>query len=96
MSTFLDVFRYASLRGVTIAQGLVSMATYLMYYGPTLIVSQFGFDIYTSETVLNISDILVYYPLMVMIDKIQRRKSCIILFLIATVLSGILIFLTKP
>lgn len=96
MSTFFDVFRYASLRGVTIAQGLVSMATYLMYYGPTLIVSQFGFDIYTSETALNISDIIVYYPSMLIIDKIKRRKLCTILFLIATIVSGVLIFLTKP
>lgn len=47
-STPWDVFRYSSLRTITIAQGLISMATFLMYYGPTLIVSQFGFDMYTS------------------------------------------------
>lgn len=43
-----DVFRYKSLRTITIAQGLISMATFFMYYGPTLIVDQFGFDMYTS------------------------------------------------
>lgn len=96
VSTFADVFRYASLRGVTIAQGLVSIATYLIYYGPTLIIGQFGFDIYTSNLVLNTADILTYYPLMLMIDKIRRRRTCMLLFFIATVLSAALIFLEKP
>lgn len=67
-----------------------------MYYGPSLIVSSIGFDIYTSEVVLSISDVITYYPLMLMIDKIKRKKYCIILFGIATVICGILIFLVKP
>lgn len=46
------------------------MSTYVMYYGPTLIVNQFGFDKYTSSTVLNVADVLCYYPLMVMINRI--------------------------
>jgi OCT family organic cation transporter-like MFS transporter 13 len=96
VSTFADIFRYASLRGVTIAQGLVSISTYLIYYGPTLIIGQFGFDIYTSNLVLNTADILTYYPLMLIIDKIRRRRICMLLFFIATVISAALIFLVKP
>ena len=67
-----------------------------MYYGPTLIVSQFGFDIYTSTVVLNVADLLTYYPLMLIVDKIRRKKALIIQFLVATVISGIMIFLVKP
>ena len=67
-----------------------------MYYGPTLIVSQFGFDIYTSTVVLNGADLLTYYPLMLIVDKIRRKKALIIQFLVATVISGIMIFLVKP
>ena len=96
VSTFVDIFSYPSLRGVTIAQGIVSISTYLIYYGPILIIGQFGFDIYTSNLVLNVADILTYYPLMLIIDKIRRRAGCMLLFFIATVVSGILIFLVKP
>lgn len=72
------------------------MATFLMYYGPTLIITQFGFDIYTSETVLNVADIVTYYPLMLIVDKTKRRKLASLLFLTATIASIFLIFITKP
>lgn len=75
---------------------MVSISTYILYYGPTLIVTQFGFDVYTSSTILNVSDLLTYYPLMLIVDKIKRRKACMIQFGTATVIAGILIFLTKP
>lgn len=91
-----DVFRYSSLRVITIAQGFISISIFMMYYGPTLIVSQFGFNIYTSETVLNVSDLLTYYPLMLIIDKVRRRKCSSILFIVATTASIVLIFITNP
>ena len=96
MSTPLDPFRYASLRLRTITQGIINISIFLMYYGPSLIIAQFGFDIYTSNTILNIADLATYYPLMVIIDKIMRRKACMIQFSGAFVISGILIFLVTP
>jgi hypothetical protein len=92
----LDVFRYKSLRTITIALGLISVATGMMYYGPTLIISQFGFDMYTSQTALNISDLLTYYPMMVLIDKVYRRKCGMIQFGIATIIAFALTFINKP
>lgn len=47
-SSPIDLFKYASLRYISFAQILMGVATFTMYYGPTLIVDQFGFDIYTS------------------------------------------------
>lgn len=90
------MFRYPSLLLPTITQALVSLSTYLMYYGPTLIVGQIGFDIYTSTVILNVADLLTYYPLMLIVDKIRRKKSLIIQFGVATVISGVMIFLVKP
>lgn len=75
---------------------MVSLSTYLLYYGPILIVGQIGFNIYTSTAILNVADLLTYYPLMLIVNKIRRKKSLIILFGIATVISGIMIFLVKP
>lgn len=95
-SSPIDLFKYPSLRTITIAQGLISMAASIMYYGPSFIVDQFGFDIYTSETVINIADLLTYYPLMLIIDKVNRKTCASILFGIATIISILLIFIVKP
>lgn len=46
------------------------MALFCMYYSPFLIIDQFGFDIYTSSTLLNVADLLTYVPLALMINKI--------------------------
>jgi len=72
------------------------MATYMMYFGPILIVGQIGFDIYTTNVVLNASDLLTYYPLFLMIDKIRRKKAGIILMSISSFISGVLIFVVPP
>jgi hypothetical protein len=72
------------------------MSSSMLYYGPILIIDQFGFDIYTSQTVLNIADVLCYYPLMRIINKIKRPQTASLLFAIATLMSFILTFVTKP
>lgn len=95
-STPLDIFRYKSLRGLTIIMGIILMCVSMMYYGPTLIINQFGFDIYTSSTLLNFADLLTYYPLMLIIDKVKRTNCSSLLFAISTAISIVLIFVTVP
>ena len=72
------------------------MALFCMYYGPLLIINQFGFDIYTSSTLLNIADALTYIPLAIIINKIKRKKTSIILCLVATAICFLLIFIKLP
>jgi hypothetical protein len=95
-STFLDIFRYKSLRGVTLALGIVCMCVSMMYYGPSLIIDQFGIDIYTSSVALNVADIICYYPLMILIDKVKRKRLASLLFAISTGISIALIFMVAP
>lgn len=95
-SSPIDVFRYRSLRTLTFALGVIGISTSMLYYGPTLIIDQFGFDIYTSETVLNIADVMCYYPLMLIINKVKRPQTASLLFAVATLMSFILTFVTKP
>ena len=96
MSTPLDPFRYASLRLNTITQLIINICTFLLYYGPTLIIAQFGFDIYTSNTILNVADLATYYPLMIIIDKIKRKKTIMIQLTGGFIICAILIFLVAP
>jgi OCT family organic cation transporter-like MFS transporter 4/5 len=94
--TPLDLFRFPSLRIITICGSIISIATYMMYFGPILIVGQIGFDIYTTNVVLNSSDLLVYYPLFLIIDKIRRKKTAIILMSVAAAVAGVLVFVVVP
>jgi len=96
MITAFDLFRFKSLRVITICGGLACAATYMMYYGPILIVGQIGFDMYTTNVILNASDLLTYYPLFLIIDKLRRKKAGIILMSIASFISGVLIFVVAP
>ncbi len=84
------------MRTLTFALGLIGVSTSMLYYGPTLIIDQFGFDIYTSQTILNVADVLSYYPLMLIINKVKRPQTASILFAVATIMSFILTFITKP
>lgn len=94
--TPLDLFRFSSLRIITICCGIAQIATFMMYYGPILIIDEVGFDMYTSNVIYNISDLLTYYPLFLIIGKIKRKKTCLILFGIATIFSGLLLFVEIP
>lgn len=53
--TPLDLFRFPSLRTVTICSAIVSFTIYAMYYGPVLIIDEIGFDIYTSNIIIQLS-----------------------------------------
>lgn len=96
MITPLDLLRFPSLRIPTICLSLISIATYAMYYGPALTISEIGFDIYISNIIISVADLLTYPPAYFWIAKLPRKLAGVVLFASAFVISGILIFYTKP
>jgi hypothetical protein len=88
-----DLFKYPSLRFTTIAASLLSYLNLSMYYGPMIIISKIGFNIFVSSFALSISELLVYIPSYLYIEAISRKKVGIIVFLIAAISTGILIFI---
>lgn len=94
--TPLDLCRFPSLRIITICGSIVNFATYIMYYGPIIIVDTIGFDIYTSNIMLNLADLACYLPSYLIINKQPRRLLGMVLFAIATLMAGLLVFITKP
>jgi len=67
-----------------------------MYYGPALIINDVGLDIYSSNLIIQLSEIVIYLPAYFYIDKIKRKNSGIVLFSIASFVSFILVFIEKP
>lgn len=44
--------------------------TYAMYYGPALIIDSIGFNIYISNIMVNMSEMVTYVPAYLLIEKI--------------------------
>lgn len=96
MITPVDLCRFPSLRIITICGSIVSFVTFAIYYGPILIVDSIGFDIYTSNVMLNVADLLCYIPSYYLIEKQPRKLLCIALIGLATLCAAIMVFVRKP
>ncbi len=53
----------------------MSFLLYAMYYGPTLIVEDIGFDIFISGILMQCSEIIIYPPTYKYIEEIPRKKT---------------------
>ncbi len=40
----------------------LSFVTYAMYYGPALIIDEVGFNIFVSSVMIQLSELVVYFP----------------------------------
>jgi hypothetical protein len=58
----LDLLRFNSLRSTTICIWILNFLIYQMYYGPSLIIDQIGFDIFVTSFVLQVTELLIYIP----------------------------------
>jgi hypothetical protein len=67
-----------------------------MYYGPSLIIDNIGFNVFVTSFALQISELLVYIPTYTYIEKIKRKKAGIISYAIGIICSVILILNQKP
>lgn len=94
--TPIDLCRFPSLRLITITCSFISFMTYAMYYGPALIINDIGFDIYVSSYLVNLSELVTFIPSFFLIEKIPRRRTGMVLFVVAGVCALLLTFIEKP
>ena len=90
--TILDLFRYKSLRILTIILCLVDCVFYLQYLAPTLMLDQFDFDIFVNGVAVQSSQVLAGLFGLLTITKIPRRVSGCVSFGFIAVCAGVLIF----
>ena len=94
--TPIDLCRFPSLRVITICCSIASFMTYAMYYGPALIIDEIGFNIYISNIMVNLSELVTFLPAYLFIEKIERKKWGMILFTVCSVSALVLTFIKKP
>lgn len=91
--TYLDLFRYKSLRQTSILMSLIFACTTFLYYAPLMLVDSFGFDFYVNGVLINTSELLTYCVSYFTIAKIRRKLLSQILFSLAAICCFALIFL---
>jgi len=91
--TFIDLFRYKSLRIMTITLIFVDCVFVLQYLTPTLMLNQFDFNVFVSGSVIEASQILVSIFGYLAIYRVPRRISGMISFTIIMICSIILVFI---
>ncbi len=92
----LDLLRFTSLRITTIVSCLLSYIVISMYYGPTLIIDSIGFNTYVSSFAIQLSEIVGFIPSYFYIDKVKRKSTGFILFLITVTSALIISMIKKP
>ncbi len=92
---YLDLFRYKSLRTKSIFIGIIIFSVDFLYYGPLMLIDQFGFNFYINGVIINISELITYVFSYFLIVKLKRRFFGIVMFSIALVCSFILIYVSE-
>lgn len=77
-SSFIDLFRYKSLRWVSIGAGIVFMSIQIIYYGTSLNLDKAGFSMLKNQEIIGISEGLAYLAAELIINKVKRKKASII------------------
>jgi sugar phosphate permease len=70
--------------------------TYAMYYGPVLVINEVGLDIYTTNVMVQLSELLTFIPAFFYIEKISRNSVGKLLFFIAVCAAFVLSFFEEP
>lgn len=74
----------------------LSFSIYALYYGPILAIDRIGFNIFLSSYVVQFSELIVYAPLYLIIDKVPRQKAGVVLYSVAGACACVLLFTNKP
>lgn len=93
--TYLDLFRYESLRSTTICFSFLCCFGACLYFAPLLIVNEFGFDFYINGIIANCSELAIYPFAVSFIKGASRKKLCKISLIIQLLCSLALTFINN-
>lgn len=91
----MDLFRYPSLRVITIVSMVFCFCCNILYYIPQMLIDQIGFDFYLNGIVINCSDLTTYLFTFILITQVKRRPLMILSSLVSLITSFLLIFVKK-
>jgi hypothetical protein len=90
--TFLDLFRFSSLRMITVCSMLLFFSVNILYNAPQMLIDQIGFDFYLNGIIINCSELTTFFFTYFLITQVQRRLLNITTSTVSLVCSIILIF----
>lgn len=96
MFTYLDLFRYKSLRYLTIGSSISFLAAQNIYYGINFSLEALGFDIYFNTYFVETGEIIGYLIYIMVIHKTLRKKWSIIGLFMTSLFCFIFIFIKIP
>ena len=89
----IDLFRYKSLRMMTVILVIIDVTSDLIFFAPSLMIDQFNFNIYINGLVVQTGQFISGAISIYMITYAPRRLLAIVSFSVVMVCSFALIFL---
>ena len=93
--TYLDLFRFRSLRKVSVFTSLAFFSTSIAYFVPNYKVDQFGFDFYFNGVFIFGTELVVAPIALCLIQRLERRKFLIACSIVSLICSLVMIPLDK-
>ena len=90
--TYIDLFKYPSLRMTTICSIGLFFACNFLYNAPLMLADQLGFDFYLNGIIINCSQLATYFFSVACITHLPRRGVNITTSVVSLVTSFMLIF----
>ena len=72
--SYLDLFRYRSLRAVTLGACLLTLTLQVVYFGCQFALSAIGLNVYLNTVVAGLSQVVVLVPSMWLIPLLRRKR----------------------
>lgn len=94
--SYIDLFRYKSLRYSTIGGSIMFFSIYFVYYGSTFSLNTVAGNLYINALVASGAELLAYMVTVPIATNVNRKTTFISTFLIAGIFAFSFIFLTIP
>ena len=94
--TFLDLFRYASVRVQVLSASYVKFVLMFVMYGTNFAMNQFGFGVYTNQLLVAVAEISSYALYPVAIKYVRRRVALGVLAFCFNLFCVLFVFFPVP
>ncbi len=94
--TLLDIFRYPSLRWMTVGLILVQISISFLYFAPNLMLDQFQLSIFIYGVAYGLASLVATVIMYFAINKFLRKAVAVVAFAVTLLCSFILIFVYRP
>ena len=94
--SYLDLFRYKSIRYSTIGGSIMFFTIYLVYYGTTFALTNLAGNMYVNVVVASGAELIAYLVTVPIATKFKRRVTFVSSFLLSGVFAFAFFFLRIP